>query len=159
MCHVTLSECNCGRNCLEIQNERNFFLASYESVWSLDNHPVTSLAHWTFSKKNPFILLKGLPHSLLKTFYMPFENLNLIANKSSPETQSTTTRAPSVTRRAAVTSDEKSTWPGESIKLIKKPRWPFSVWSGWVMKTISLSSNSKYIEMALHDVIESVLRN
>ena len=38
-----------------------------------------------------------------------------------PDTQSTTTRAPSVTRRAAVTSEEKSTWPGESIKLIKKP--------------------------------------
>lgn len=37
-----------------------------------------------------------------------------------PETQSTTTRAPSVTLKAAVTSDEKSTWPGESIKLIKK---------------------------------------
>ena len=37
-----------------------------------------------------------------------------------PETQSTTTRAPSVTRKAAVTSDEKSTWPGESIRLIKK---------------------------------------
>ena len=38
-----------------------------------------------------------------------------------PDTQSTTTRAPSVTRRAAVTSEEKSTWPGESIRLIKKP--------------------------------------
>ncbi|XP_071650042.1 uncharacterized protein [Temnothorax longispinosus] len=33
----------------------------------------------------------------------------------------TTTRAPSVTRRAAVTSLEKSTCPGESIRLIKKP--------------------------------------
>src|SRR5271170_1726386 len=39
-----------------------------------------------------------------------------------PSTQSTTTRAPSVTRRAAVTSEEKSTWPGESIKLIKNLR-------------------------------------
>ena len=36
-----------------------------------------------------------------------------------PSIQSTTTKAPSVTRNAAVTSDEKSTWPGESIKLIK----------------------------------------
>lgn len=36
-----------------------------------------------------------------------------------PSTQSTTTRAPSVTLRAAVTSDEKSTCPGESIRLIK----------------------------------------
>lgn len=66
-----------------------------------------------------------------------------------PETQSTTTKAPSVTRRAAVTSDEKSTCPGESIKLIKKPFCPFSHWSAWVMNTKSLSSNSKYIEMAL----------
>lgn len=41
--------------------------------------------------------------------------------KTSPETQSTTTRAPSVTRRAAVTSEEKSTCPGESMRLIKKP--------------------------------------
>lgn len=37
-----------------------------------------------------------------------------------PYTQSTTTSAPSVTLKAAVTSEEKSTWPGESIKLIKK---------------------------------------
>merc|ERR1740139_2014825 len=36
-----------------------------------------------------------------------------------PSTQSTTKSAPSVTRRAAVTSDEKSTWPGESIRLIR----------------------------------------
>ena len=36
-----------------------------------------------------------------------------------PSIQSTTTKAPSVTRRAAVTSEEKSTCPGESIKLIK----------------------------------------
>eukprot|EP00965_Chrysotila_dentata_P157807 5213194-Pleurochrysis_carterae.AAC.1 len=33
-----------------------------------------------------------------------------------PSTQSTTTSAPSVTRSAAVTSDEKSTWPGESAR-------------------------------------------
>ncbi|KAG5461702.1 MAG: hypothetical protein BJ554DRAFT_6058 [Olpidium bornovanus] len=38
-----------------------------------------------------------------------------------PSTQSTTTRAPSVTRSAAVTSDEKSTCPGESMRFIKKP--------------------------------------
>jgi hypothetical protein len=37
-----------------------------------------------------------------------------------PSTVSTTTNAPSVTLRAAVTSEEKSTCPGESIKLIKK---------------------------------------
>mmetsp|Transcript_6539 Transcript_6539/g.8838 ORF Transcript_6539/g.8838 Transcript_6539/m.8838 type:complete len:305 (+) Transcript_6539:2125-3039(+) len=36
-----------------------------------------------------------------------------------PSMQSTTTRAPSVTRRAAVTSDEKSTWPGESMRLMR----------------------------------------
>ena len=35
-----------------------------------------------------------------------------------PETQSTTTRAPSVTRRAAVTSDEKSTWPKKGVNVI-----------------------------------------
>ena len=38
-----------------------------------------------------------------------------------PSTQSTTTKAPSVTLRAAVTSDEKSTCPGESIRLITYP--------------------------------------
>ena len=38
-----------------------------------------------------------------------------------PSTQSTTTKAPSVTLKAAVTSDEKSTCPGESIKLIRYP--------------------------------------
>ena len=32
-----------------------------------------------------------------------------MGSRCSPETQSTTTRAPSVTRRAAVTSEEKST--------------------------------------------------
>ncbi len=37
-----------------------------------------------------------------------------------PSTQSTTTIAPSVNLKAAVTSDEKSIWPGESIKFIKK---------------------------------------
>ena len=36
-----------------------------------------------------------------------------------PSTQSTTTSAPSVMRSAAVTSEEKSTWPGESIRLIR----------------------------------------
>eukprot|EP01139_Manchomonas_bermudensis_P019049 Amastigsp_a676327_4345.p5 type:complete len:100 gc:universal Amastigsp_a676327_4345:1995-2294(+) len=36
-----------------------------------------------------------------------------------PSTQSTTTSAPSVTRSAAVTSDEKSTWPGESMRLMR----------------------------------------
>lgn len=74
-----------------------------------------------------------------------------------PDTQSTTTKAPSVTRKAAVTSDEKSTWPGESIKLIKKPFSPFSHWSAFWMKTKSLSSNSKYMEMALR--IEGITNN
>ncbi|RNA09927.1 hypothetical protein BpHYR1_009619 [Brachionus plicatilis] len=37
-----------------------------------------------------------------------------------PEMQSTTTRAPSVTRIAAVTSELKSKWPGESMRLTKK---------------------------------------
>ena len=36
-----------------------------------------------------------------------------------PSTQSTTTSPPSVTRRAAVTSEEKSTCPGESMRLIR----------------------------------------
>lgn len=36
-----------------------------------------------------------------------------------PSTVSTTTKAPSVILRAAVTSAEKSTWPGESIKFNK----------------------------------------
>jgi hypothetical protein len=39
---------------------------------------------------------------------------------ATPSTQSTTTSAPSVTRSAAVTSDEKSTWPGESMRLMRK---------------------------------------
>mmetsp|Transcript_42537 Transcript_42537/g.101380 ORF Transcript_42537/g.101380 Transcript_42537/m.101380 type:complete len:200 (+) Transcript_42537:2114-2713(+) len=51
-----------------------------------------------------------------------------------PSMQSTTTMAPSVIRRAAVTSEEKSTWPGESIKLIK---WGLGPW-------LSSSSCSKY---------------
>lgn len=74
-----------------------------------------------------------------------FQFLSLIL----PETQSTTTKAPSVTRRAAVTSEEKSTCPGESIKLIKKPFSSFSRWSGFVMNCKSLSSSSKNIEIAL----------
>ena len=36
-----------------------------------------------------------------------------------PSIVSTTTSAPSVMRSAAVTSDEKSTWPGESIRLMR----------------------------------------
>ncbi len=36
-----------------------------------------------------------------------------------PSTVSTTTNAPSVTLKAAVTSELKSTCPGESIKFIK----------------------------------------
>lgn len=66
-----------------------------------------------------------------------------------PETQSTTTSAPSVTRRAAVTSLEKSTWPGESIRLIRKPFSFLSLWSGLVMNTMSLSCSSKNMDMAL----------
>lgn len=66
-----------------------------------------------------------------------------------PETQSTTTRAPSVTRRAAVTSEEKSTWPGESIKLTRKPLSPFSCWSGWVIRSWVAWSSLKYMEIAL----------
>ena len=38
-----------------------------------------------------------------------------------PSTQSTTTSAPSVTRSAAVTSDEKSTWPGENDQVDTRP--------------------------------------
>mmetsp|Transcript_4131 Transcript_4131/g.15992 ORF Transcript_4131/g.15992 Transcript_4131/m.15992 type:complete len:217 (-) Transcript_4131:62-712(-) len=37
-----------------------------------------------------------------------------------PSMVSTTTSAPSVTRRAAVTSEEKSTCPGESMRLMRK---------------------------------------
>ena len=59
-------------------------------------------------------------------------------------THQTTTRAPSVTCRAAVISDEKSTWPGESIRFTKKPNSPFSCWSGLVMRAWVGSSNSKY---------------
>mmetsp|Transcript_101901 Transcript_101901/g.124703 ORF Transcript_101901/g.124703 Transcript_101901/m.124703 type:complete len:201 (-) Transcript_101901:23-625(-) len=51
-----------------------------------------------------------------------------------PSMQSTTTMAPSVIRRAAVTSEEKSTWPGLSIKLIKWDTGPLP----------SSSSCSKY---------------
>mmetsp|Transcript_108479 Transcript_108479/g.302514 ORF Transcript_108479/g.302514 Transcript_108479/m.302514 type:complete len:213 (-) Transcript_108479:2-640(-) len=51
-----------------------------------------------------------------------------------PSMQSTTTMAPSVMRRAAVTSEEKSTCPGESIRLIKCGWGPFP----------SSSSSSKY---------------
>ena len=65
-----------------------------------------------------------------------------------PETQSTTTKAPSVTRKAAVTSDEKSTWPGESIKLIKKPLQSFSF--SCLTNSMSFSAISKYMEMALN---------
>merc|ERR1711970_700905 len=69
-----------------------------------------------------------------------------------PETQSTTTRAPSVTRRAAVTSLEKSTWPGESIKLMRKPgSWvpSFFLETGCLMKARSFSSMLKNMEMAV----------
>mmetsp|Transcript_23123 Transcript_23123/g.49247 ORF Transcript_23123/g.49247 Transcript_23123/m.49247 type:complete len:203 (+) Transcript_23123:718-1326(+) len=51
-----------------------------------------------------------------------------------PSMQSTTTMAPSVMRSAAVTSEEKSTCPGESIRLIKCCLAPFP----------SSSSSSKY---------------
>merc|ERR1719495_299640 len=69
-----------------------------------------------------------------------------------PETQSTTTRAPSVTRRAAVTSLEKSTWPGESIRLMRKPSSflpSFVLEMGCLMKDRSFSSILKNMEMAL----------
>merc|ERR1719237_1541738 len=69
-----------------------------------------------------------------------------------PETQSTTTRAPSVTRRAAVTSLEKSTWPGESIKLIRKPSSlepSFFLEMGCLMKARSFWSILKNMEMAV----------
>ena len=55
-----------------------------------------------------------------------------------------------MTRRAAVTSDEKSTWPGESIKLIKKS-FPSTFWG------ISLISSSSdiwaYKEMAVDLIV------
>ena len=68
-----------------------------------------------------------------------------------PETQSTATRAPSLTRRAAVTSLEKSTWPGESIKLMRKPGLlvpSFFLAAGCLMKARSFSSMLKNVEMA-----------
>lgn len=70
----------------------------------------------------------------------------------SPETQSTTTSAPSVTLRAAVTSLEKSTCPGESIRLMRKPLMSCS--RVCFTKAKSLSSISKYIEMALVEIIQ-----
>src|SRR6266850_4005611 len=87
-----------------------------------------------------------------------------------PSTQSTTTRAPSVTRRAAVTSEEKSTCPGESIRLIRNslPKgvdkrmwvWHENTAQGTyeeciapsvfcLMEGISALSISKYIDMAV----------
>mmetsp|Transcript_93931 Transcript_93931/g.303401 ORF Transcript_93931/g.303401 Transcript_93931/m.303401 type:complete len:203 (+) Transcript_93931:2076-2684(+) len=51
-----------------------------------------------------------------------------------PSMQSTTTIAPSVIRRAAVTSEEKSTCPGESMRLIRCGCGPLP----------SSSSSSKY---------------
>ena len=51
--------------------------------------------------------------------------------------QSTTTSAPSVMRSAAVTSLEKSTWPGESIKLMM-----YSLPSRSPLKSFSTSSDT-----------------
>ena len=67
-----------------------------------------------------------------------------------PSTQSTTTKAPSVTRRAAVTSDEKSTWPGESIRLIKNS-FPSTFWG--ISLRSSSSVNVAYSEIAVDLIV------
>ena len=60
-----------------------------------------------------FTINTGLIHSYI-------DCLNTVSVCThTPSMVSITTNAPSVTRRAAVTSDEKSTCPGESIKLNK----------------------------------------
>jgi len=48
-------------------------------------------------------------------------------------------------QRASVTSEEKSTCPGESIKLIRKPEPSLHC----LMEAKSLSESSYYIEIAL----------
>ena len=79
------------------------------------------------------------PHNSIPTL-APNANKNSKSIKTNiPLTQSTTTRAPSVTLRAAVTSDEKSTCPGESIKLMRKAL-PVVSWS--FKNAISASLNS-----------------
>ncbi len=59
-----------------------------------------------------------------------------------------TTRAPSVTLRAAVTSLEKFTWPAELIRLIRKPE---VVSFSCLMKAMSFLAMLKNIEMALKE--------
>ncbi len=77
---------------------------------------------------------------------LPLTYVEKVNKNYLPETQSTTTRAPSVTLRAAVTSLEKSTWPGESIRLIRKPE---VVSFSCLMKAMSFSAMLKNMEMAL----------
>src|SRR5215213_3191670 len=75
----------------------------------------SSLLTWSSSKARSTLLIMAT--GLIRSARAWRSTVSVCTE--TPSTQSTTTRAPSVTRRAAVTSDEKSTCPGESIKLIK----------------------------------------
>lgn len=75
----------------------------------------SSLETWSSSKARSTLLM--MTTGLMRSVNACRRTVSVWTQ--TPSTQSTTTRAPSVTRRAAVTSEEKSTCPGESIKLIK----------------------------------------
>ena len=83
---------------------------------------------------------------MLHLFQLHKNSLKLY-NVYVPLTQSTTTIAPSVTRSAAVTSEEKSTWPGQSIKLTRKPRPSVVTSAPKYPISCSLSSNGREIAL------------
>ena len=65
------------------------------------------------------IVIAGFPAAFISILFTGSLLIEVIFSMQQPSMQSTTTNAPSVTRSAAVTSELKSTCPGESIKLIK----------------------------------------
>lgn len=134
----------------QVRNVKPWKLTTKLWLWNITSKPFASCPnqHNNFYRSQN---IKCKSKLLTTSFFKNSWNLIYCQKQDNnvPETQSTTTSAPSVTRRAAVTSLEKSTWPGESIRLIRKPFSFLSLWSGLVMNTMSFSCSSKNMDMAL----------
>lgn len=87
-----------------------------DSITCLKSCYITSLSFFISMKGLSILFIMRI--GLMRSFKAWRNTVSVCTHTFS--TQSTTTTAPSVTRRAAVTSEEKSTCPGESIKLINK---------------------------------------
>mmetsp|Transcript_7174 Transcript_7174/g.10961 ORF Transcript_7174/g.10961 Transcript_7174/m.10961 type:complete len:202 (-) Transcript_7174:166-771(-) len=86
------------------------FSISFWNFWNMD-----SPSSWSSRKARSSLLM--VTTGLIRSARAWRSTVSVCTD--TPSTQSTTTRAPSVMRRAEVTSAEKSTCPGESTRLMR----------------------------------------